>query len=294
MKKSDLENANIIRKYFADLTKLSPEQMVLCYGIGVNLLQFLVYEYGFEYRKIHFVIGPEEYLGGLLSDRYPTTVVEAAQLVKVVVRKRPTAVLLSHVSWLGTVYPVREIFGEIRQTLKHRCPLLIADCAHSGAVSFTDLTSLGADIVCLDTGKWVMKGRWGWWSSSACLLWFSGDYFATARKVFAPYLLALAEQIHRADGEREYIVPPELIRTTASKLPDKLTLTQRLSQNLKLARELERLLGIERGNSSLLCVRKEEVRHVSLLSKLERHGLVWRLENGMIRIRCCSDLFALK
>jgi selenocysteine lyase/cysteine desulfurase len=203
-------------------------------------------------------------------------------------RFRPEAVILSLVSWRGKVLPVGQLFCQLRTALGQKSPLLIADCAHVGALGFPDLTSLGADVVCGDMCKWITPPDW---QRNLALLWFRTHSLSVkANKAFAPFYLAtLKAQKHLLSRWMD----PYEVRTVVSWIRDRRldrdTLRQRHQHNMELASKLAQQLGVNGPpESSILWLDQVRKRHI-LFQELEQHGLVWRPPTGGLRILCRAE-----
>ena len=200
----------------------------------------------------------------------------------------PNALLVSLVSWLGEVMPVDMIFRDIRQALGESSPILIADCAHAGAIGFPRFDTIDADIVCGDICKWITPPDW---QRNLAFLWFRNDFmWEEAKKVFRPFYLA-------TEQERKHLlarwIDPNEVRTVVSWLKeqrlDRDTLRRRHQRNMALANKLALQLGIAKApTSSILYVKHEDKDNV-FLRELEHSGLAWTPPGGGFRILCRSE-----
>ena len=277
--------AAALRRRVSDLFGAGPaEHVVLAPGILIGLQVLLP---GLGVRRI--CLSDREYYGRAHFPAQEMCSPALEDLVECAAGARPDAVLASLVTWRGEEIPIARLFRRIRAQCGRRAPLLIADCTHAGAVGFPELGKLGADMVCGDTGKWILPpGR----ESRIAFLWFRTEALArAARRAFEPFFLAAGSR----DGflYSRWLDPAEVLsvedwyRRRRLGRPD---LERRHRANLRLAARLAGRFGVTpaEGNSILRLAAGSPA--VSLLAKLESLGLVWRLPDGTIRIQCRADV----
>ncbi len=277
--------AAALRARISDLFGLGPaEHVVLVPGILIGLQVLL---HSLNIRRVG--LSDQEYYG---QAHFPAFDVRASgldELLTSAARERPDAVLTSLVTWRGEELPVAQLFCRLRSGLGEKVPLLIADCTHAGAVGFPNLDRLNADIVCGDTGKWIFPADW---ESKIAFFWFRTPLLATtARRAFEPFFLAAGER--DALLRARWLDPAEVAAVECwyrRRHLDLKALRRRHRANLALAARLADHYGVAITEGNCILRLGAGTTPDTLLKKLDRAGLTWRMPDGEIRILCRADV----
>lgn len=245
---------------------------ILLGGLSVNSITVSRYEY---YDDYHF---PNNQIHSFDFENF----------IEHVRQYSPDVAIVSLVSWRGKPLPLNNAFRQIRAALGKHAPLLIADCAHAGAIGFPSMNEIEADIICGDICKWVTPSDW---QRNLAFLWFRDRVlWEKAAQTFRPYYLATSQE--RTHLLARWIDPYE-VKTVVSWLKerrlDRSRLLQRSQHNMDLARQLSRRLGLsEPPESSILWIDDESNSNI-LLDELEQNGLAWKPPDGGLRILCRAE-----
>jgi hypothetical protein len=201
------------------------------------------------------------------------------------------ALVASPVSWRGVRQPVAELFGGIRETLGDKTPLLVADCAHAGAIGFPSANGLAADIVCGDLEKWILPPNC---SSRVAFLWFSSRrLYLEAAEAFRAFFLAMEGS--DVALEARWVDPDDVLAASGRLAELDVTRNQlrtRHQADMKLAETLASRLDPSRvPETSILWLEDDEVGG-EIVEQLDDLGLVWRLPGRGTRILCRNDVVA--
>lgn len=280
-----IESAAELRLIISNLFDIpQPDRIVLSPSILVALDRVLL-----SYGAHNIAMTPYEYYDAYHFPNSMVMTFDVDKLLEGIERVVPDVVLISLVSWLGKTLPVDEIFREIRRAFGAKSPILIADCAHAGAIGFPGLDTIDADIVCGDICKWITPPEW---QRNLAFLWFRSDLiWEKAKNTFRPYYLA-------TEQERKHLlsrwIDPYEVKTVVSWLKeqrlDRARLRRRHERNMVLAKSLAPQLGItEALDSSIIYIQQHEGKTDILLRELEHNGLAWRPPVGGLRILCRSE-----
>lgn len=260
-----------------------PNQIVLAPGIlmGLNIVIGSL-----SVKKI--ALSPYEYYD---EYHFPNSQISSFTFENVTEHIRqssPDMAIISLVTWRGTPLPLNNMFRHIRGTLGKTAPLLVADCAHAGAIGFPSLKEIEADIICGDICKWITPSEW---QRNLAFLWFRDRLlWEKAAQIFRPYYLATPQE--RTHLLARWIDPYE-VKTVVSWLRerrlDRSRLLRRHQHNMDLARNLSGQLGLsDPPESSILWIDDESNSNI-LLGELEQNGLAWRPPDGGLRILCRAE-----
>jgi hypothetical protein len=283
MSSEDNDCASNLRDTISEIFDLrQPNQIVLTPGIlmglnillsslSVNIITVSQYEY---YDDYHF-------------PNSQTHSFDFENVVEQIRQYSPDIAIVSLVTWRGKPLPLNNVFRQIRSALGKHVPLLIADCAHAGAIGFPSMNEIEADIICGDICKWVTPSEW---QRNLAFLWFRDRLlWEKAAQTFRPYYLATPQQ--KPHLLARWIDPYE-VKTVVSWLKERrLTrsrLLQRYQHNMDLAGRLSRQLGLAPPESSILWIDDESNSKI-LLDELEQNGLAWRPPDGGLRILCRAE-----
>lgn len=229
----------------------------------------------------------EEYY--LCSDfgRLNATLVHPNEVTSSVCEQKPDAVIASVVSWRGRRTQIRADFTEIRRKMGPRCPLLIADCSHSGAAGWPLVNDLGADVVCGDPCKWLAPSIQ---PANLAFIWFCSDkYFARIQPSFSPFCLALSA--HRTDAQARWVNPSDIHKLSAwhrQRDLDRSVLTAMFQENLHFAQMLAHRWSLSHvPDTSILWLHDKP--NDALFDTLLDHGLVWEKNDGF-RVIARADI----
>jgi hypothetical protein len=260
-----------------------PDRVILTPSILAGLHIFMS---SLNVRRV--AISHDEYY---TQHHFPHLEVRAFELegfAEQVKRFRPDALILSLVTWRGRTLPVGPLFRQVWAALGPESPLLIADCAHAGAVGFPNLAAIGADVVCGDICKWITPPQW---QRNLAFFWFrTHELSIKANRAFAPFYLATPqEQKHLSSRWMDPYEVRTVVRWIKEGSLDRAILHQRYHHNIELAGKLAQQLGVSGPlESSILWLDKERKRHI-LFKELEQYGLVWRPPTGGLRILCRAE-----
>lgn len=276
--------ASALRSAISEIFDLpQPDQVVLTPGIlvGLNILMgglhvnniaLSAYEY---YDEYHFPNRKTESLD-----------VDAG--IDDIQRSSPDIAIISLVTWRGKSLPVNQMFRRIRAAFSRNSPLLIADCAHAGAIGFPSLNEIEADIICGDICKWITPSDW---QRNLAFFWFREPaLWQKAAQTFRPYYLATHQE--RSHLLARWIDPYE-VKTVVSWLTESGLNRNRLlcrhERNMELACLLSDKFGLsESPESSILWINNESASNTAL-RELEQSGLAWSPPDGGVRILCRAE-----
>ena len=282
---ADYRLAGHVRQLVADVYGAAASAVVLAPGTLAGLR--LVFA-ALGVRRVLLSAG--EYFAASSFPDLRVEVVDVYDLLEVVARRRPGAVILSAVTWQGELLPLASVFRHIRARLggRARAPLLVADYAHAGAAGFPRVADSAADIVVGDVTKWITPPSW---PDRIGYLWFrSAVHRALARRLFAPFYLACEKPT--AALEARWVDPQAVEKVAAFRMSAKPTrgeLVERAANDLALARRMAGWCSEPQPTSSLLWV--ESAAGVAKIPTwVEDQGLLWRPASGGARVMCRSDL----
>jgi hypothetical protein len=279
-----IESGTELREIISEIFEIPrPERIVLTPSIlaGLNILfsslrankiSLSLYEY---YDEYHF----------------PNMKVASFDLEKVVEHVKqvcPEVVLISVVTWLGKKLSVNDLFGQIRSAMGKGSPILIADCAHVGAIGFPALSTIDADIICGDICKWITPPEW---QRNLAFLWFrEQSFWDKAARAFRPFYLATQQ-------ERKHLlarwIDPSEVRTVVSWLKerrlDRARLLRRHQCNMELATKLGHHFGLTKPPESSILLIDDESKTDILFSELMQNGLAWAPPTGGLRVLCRAE-----
>ena len=280
---ADYRLAGHVRGLVGDVYGAAPSAVVLAPGTLVALR--LVFG-ALGIKRVALSIG--EYFGAASFPELAADVADVYEVPDLVARRRPGAVVLSAVTWRGEQPPLGSLFRHIRQKLGARAPLLVADYAHAGAAGFPRVADAEADVVVGDATKWITPPTW---PDRIGFLWFrSAAHRALARKLFAPFYLALAGPT--AQLEARWVDPAAVEKIAAFRMsakPTRKELVARAARDLALAKRMAGWCGAPQPASSLLWIASAEG-VAKIPSWVEAQGLLWRPPAGGARVMCRSDL----
>jgi hypothetical protein len=245
---------------------------ILLGGLSVNNISLSRYEY---YDEHHF---PNSQTGSF----------DVENVIEHICQCSPDMAIVSLVTWRGKSLPLNNVFRQIRTAFGKDAPLLIADCAHAGAIGFPSMDEIEADIICGDICKWITPSEW---QRNLAFLWFRDRLlWEKAAQTFRPYYLAIPQE--RTHLLARWIDPYE-VKTVVSWLRetrlDRNRLLQRHQHNMDLARKLSGQLGLSDPPESSILWIDDESKSTILLDELEQSELAWRPPNGGLRILCRAE-----
>ena len=280
---SDYRLAGQVRQLVADVYGAASSAVVLAPGTLAGL-RLAFASLGIE----RIMLSAGEYFDARSFPDTAVDLVEVDDMLESAMRRGPSAVLLSAVTWKGDRLPLESIFRHIRRRLGARTPLLVADYAHAGAVGFPKVAESGADIVVGDVTKWITPPSW---PDRLGYLWFrSPAHRAQARRIFASFYLALAKPT--AQLEARWVDPAAIEKVAAfraSAKPTRRKLVQRHANDLALAKQMAGWCGVPQPSSALLWI-GTAAGAAKIPKWVEDQGLLWRPAAGGARVMCRSDL----
>ena len=289
--KSTEQAASELRRWISQLYDAGPaKDLILSPGsliglqrlfasLGVRRVTLSNAEY---YGRIHF---PEQQVRIVRPDLVTAVTSRTTQ-------PQTDAIIMSLVSWKGDVLPVGSVFGQIRKAFGSNSPLLIADYSHAGAIGFTSVRALDADIVFGDVGNWIAPSAW---EKKLRFLWFRTRRLrAASRRSFRPFFSALDDQSENFYAD--WIRPRDVISLNEwmeKHRPSREVLASRHAKNLELKSQLESLLGPS-ANSPQSAIwwrstRLSSHRTTKVLARLEKLVNVWRVPGRGIRVLCRAE-----
>ena len=280
---ADYRLAGQVRQLVADVYGAASSALVLAPGTLAGL-RLVFASLGIE----RIMISTDEYFDARSFPDTAVDLVEVDDMLESAVRRGPSAVLLSAVTWKGDRLPLESIFRHIRRRRGERTPLLVADYAHAGAVGFPKVAESGADIVVGDVTKWITPPTW---PDKLGFIWFrSAEHRAQARRIFGTFYLACAKPA--AALEARWVDPAAVEKVAAFRMSAKVTrreLLERFAADLALAKRMAGWCGVGEPSSSLLWV-SSAAGAAKIPKWVEEQGLLWRPSAGGARVMCRSDL----
>lgn len=284
MSREDNECASKLRVTLSEIFDLQqPEQIVLTPGILVGLNNLFS-----RLPSNRIALSPAEYYDEYHFPNRETSSFDFETIIEHIRLSSSDVVIASLVTWRGKALPVKHLFQGIRGALGDKAPLLIADCAHAGAIGFPSLKDLEADIICGDVCKWITPSEW---QRNLAFLWFHNQsLWEKAAEIFRPYYLATRQT--RTHLLARWIDPFE-VKTVVSWLEERLLDRNRLrarhQHNMNLARKLSERLGMsESPETAILWINEESSSNI-LLEELAQTGLAWKPPEGGLRILCRAE-----
>jgi hypothetical protein len=281
---TDYRAAREVRKLLLDVYGAASDSVVLAPGTlaGLRLMFGAL-----DVQRVTLSAG--EYFDEASFPAARVDSVDTGALVEHLAARRPDAVLLSVVTWKGERLPVEGLFEAIRAKLGAETPLLVADFSHAGAAGFPKVTDSGADIVAGDATKWITPPDW---ADRVAYLWFRTEELAfTAKRVFAPFYLALARPSSRLAAR--WMDPDALAKVVAFRRRAKISrhkLRDRFRADIALATRIAKWCGAPVPSSSLVWIKPAE--GIAKIPKWAKDlGLLWQHPpGGGVRVMCRSDL----
>jgi selenocysteine lyase/cysteine desulfurase len=280
---ADYRLAREVRRLVADVYGAASPAVVLAPGTLAGLR--LVFA-SLGVKRVTLSAG--EYFDAASFPEARVDVVDAGDLLASIVRRRPDAVVLSAVTWMGERLPLEPLCRQIRGRLGAKAPLLVADFAHAGAAGFPKVTEVGADVVVGDVTKWITPPSW---PDKLGYLWFrSADHRALAQRLFAAFYLALARPTSAL--ESRWVDPGAALKVAAFRRRTKVTrrrLLARYAADLALAKRMAGWCGVAEPSSPLLWI-QSRAGIAKIPTWAKDLGLLWRPPSGGARAMCRSDL----
>jgi len=261
-----------------------PDRIILAPGILIALRALFS-----QLRIERILLTDEEYYDASHFPAGPVRVASCQEIPRVLQEHQFDALVASPASWRGVRQPVAKLFGGIRETLGELAPLLVADCAHAGAIGFPSPESLGADVVCGDLEKWILPPNC---SSRVAFLWFSSRrLFLEATEAFRAFFLAM-EGSDVALAAR-WVGPDDVLAASGRLAELDVTRNQlrtRHQADMKLAETLASRLDPSRVPETSILWFEDDETGGEIVEQLDDLGLVWRLPGRGTRILCRSDV----
>lgn len=191
------------------------------------------------------------------------------------------ALILSDVSWTGRRLPLEIIFGFLKRELGTACPILIADCSHSGAAGFAASGSYFADIVLGDLSKWMLPTGM---RPLAFIYSNSSRFDLACEEVFASLFLSTENSVEHAVRWIE----PDSITSIAGWMrcvpPCKVYAAQQYERNVMFKHQLLDRLRCDDSGTLMLWTGPDEQKLKDISPSLLSRSL------GLCRIMCREDV----
>ncbi len=203
---------------------------------------------------------------------------------------RPSAVIMSLVTWRGHTLPVADVFRKIRASMGQQCPILICDYTHGGAIGFPSVDRLHADVVCGDMGKWLTPMTL---DCKLSFVWFrSRRFHRIAARELGQFFLAIDRE---PDSFSTRWLDPAHVVDCARWLrrATRAQLIEQHHSNLTLACAIAKRLRLPPPTSSILWLQGSP-RADPLLCKMKDLGLVWSISGAGDRVTCRSDVLQIQ
>ncbi len=275
--------AREVRRLVSDVYGATSPAVVLAPG-SLAGLRLILFSLGVK----RMTLSAGEYFDAASFPDRTVNLVGADDVEEHVLKRRPNAVVLSTVTWKGERLPLEAIFERLRRRMGPRAPILVADFAHAGAAGFPKVGMSGADIVVGDATKWITPPTW---PDKVAWLWFrSPEHRALARRVFAPFYLALARPASKL--EARWVDPDAVEKIVAFKRsakPVRRALLSRYTKDLALSRRMAGWCGAGQPSSCMVWI-KSEAGVAKIPKWAETLGLLWHPPAGGVRVMCRSDL----
>lgn len=254
-----------------------PLHIVLTPGILIGLRLVIA-----RLRATKLVLTTQEFYQPAAFPDQQSRLVQASEVADVV-QGRSDMVIASLVDWRGNELGIDRAFRAAKTRKK---PILVADYSHAGALGFPPAAKTGADIICGDVCKWVLKPGL---PVNFAFLWFrSAALFNRIYPTFCPFFLAVEESVA---GLRSRWLDPSHVARVANVLSRKdlsrSGLARQHRANMRLARDVASSLNLRPPRTSILWLSQKTRNRV--LTPFRKKGLVWDRPDG-IRIMCRADV----
>ena len=270
--------ARRVREKIAELLKVDePSQVILTPGILVGLRLAIA-----SLRATKLILTTREFYQPAAFPDQQSRLVQPFELADAV-RRRSDMIIASLVDWRGDKLGIESAFRTAKPGSR---PVLVADYSHAGAVGFPRVAKIGADIICGDVCKWILKP--GLPINFAFLCLRSATLFKRLQPAFRPFFLAVEES--EGDLRSRWLDPKDVAHVAkilSRKNFSRAGLARQHQANMRLARGITASLGLRPPRTSILWLPKKTPSRV--LAPFKKKGLVWNLPEG-IRVMCRADV----